>query len=161
MGTRADYYVNKDGELDWIGSSAYDGYPSGVDEILNAKSEEEFLEAVGRRLAKRDGTLPKQGWPWPWETSATTDYAYRWDQGQVYIACFGSGWVSARDYNAWQADYDAADEAWQAWHEAGEEGDEPQHPEPIFDDCGAVTFPDMTAIQNVTMGSRSGLLVFG
>ncbi|MFH1835312.1 MAG: hypothetical protein ABH851_03885 [Methanobacteriota archaeon] len=28
-------------------------------------------------------TSPEQGWPWPWEDSGTTDYAYAFEAGKV------------------------------------------------------------------------------
>ena len=94
MGTRADFYVGRGVEAEWLGSTAWDGYPSGV-EVVIAKGGNEVLyptqnhwrTAVGDHLVSRnDGTLPKDGWPWPWDDSRTTDFAYAWDDGVIYVS---------------------------------------------------------------------------
>ena len=86
MGTRADFYVGKSIDAQWIGSIAWDGYREGIDdEILQADTETGFINAVKAFLQPRqDATLPKQGWPWPWETSALTDCTYWFFDGQVW-----------------------------------------------------------------------------
>lgn len=89
MGTRADFYVDEDEKLtkeDWVGSIAWDGYPEGIDkEVLEAKTKEEFLKALKKFVEGRnDFTKPEEGWPWPWEDSGTTDYAYIFDGKKVH-----------------------------------------------------------------------------
>jgi hypothetical protein len=133
MGTRADFYVGRGPDAEWLGSIAFDGYPDGNPEpVLDAQSEESYRALVGRVLdEERDhATLPEMGWPWPWETSATTDFAYAWDDG-VWISPFGRQWVKANDYD----------------------------PEVELEGKSA-EFPDMTDRKNVTLGPRSGLIVF-
>ena len=82
MGTRADFYVRRKRKpltpQDWIGSIAWDGYPEGVpDSVKKAKTETQFRTAVAEMAKDReDFTLPANGWPWPWDDSGTTDYAY-------------------------------------------------------------------------------------
>ena len=84
MGTRADFWIGIGSTAEWIGSISFDGNPDGVPSpLFDAKTEAQF-----RRLAARvlDGcekerapfTRPTEGWPWPWEDSRTTDYAYAW-----------------------------------------------------------------------------------
>jgi hypothetical protein len=94
MGTRADFYVGRGEAAEWLGSIAWDGYPDGIDkQVLGCESVEAFRHAVSAFLAGReDKTLPDQGWPWPWETSSTTDFAYAFDEGIVYASCFGGQW---------------------------------------------------------------------
>lgn len=42
MGTRADFYVRKDSQMEYLGSIAWDGYPSGIDEaVLRSTDEKE------------------------------------------------------------------------------------------------------------------------
>ena len=133
MGTRADFYVGRGKEAEWLGSIAYDGYPSGIDEaVLKATTEADYRAEVTKFLAgEESATLPEQGWPWPWEDSRTTDYAYAFDGGKVYASGFGGAWFVATE-------------------------DEPED-----EDGGKVAvFPDMSARKAVTMGKRSGLLVF-
>ena len=90
MGTRADFYIGKE----WLGSVGWDGYPEGISEyILSAQTRGEFKgEVMSFLLQRDDATFPKQGWPWPWNDSNTTDYAYVWD-GRLRVACFGS-WIN-------------------------------------------------------------------
>jgi hypothetical protein len=116
MGTRADFYVGRGETAEWVGSIAWDGYPEGImphaaekkrawvdgplmpaaakwpvgAHLFDATTEQEFRERVARFFEYReDVTLPENGWPWPWENSQTTDYAYAFDGGKVYASCFG------------------------------------------------------------------------
>lgn len=113
MGTRADFYVRREAEplapSDWVGSIAWDG-DSIPSKVSGARTEADFRAALKEMAAERDDwTAPSDGWPWPWETSDTTDCAY----------VFSGDKVSSRK----------------------------------------VKYPDMTSLQNVTLGKRSGLIV--
>lgn len=132
MGTRADFYVARGANAEWIGSIAWDGYPKEIpEEILKAKSEEEYKKNVEAFLEKRDdGTLPTQGWPWPWEDSGTTDYAYAFDNGDVYACSYGLKWFL------------------------------PLQEEEPESDVEEAIFPNMANKQRVAMGERSGLITF-
>lgn len=87
MGTRADFYVGCGPKAEWIGSVAWDGCEWADDPecpIMTAKTADEFRARVLAMFDDRDDvTLPKDGWPWPWETSAGTDYAYYFDGESV------------------------------------------------------------------------------
>jgi len=93
MGTRADFYVGKGLEAEWIGSVAFDGYMWDKDketDIATASTEIEFREAVKKELDSRDdATTVDMGWPWPWEDSCTTDYAYCYTEDGVEAFIFG------------------------------------------------------------------------
>jgi hypothetical protein len=97
MGTRADFYVGRGENAEWLGSIAYDGYPDGprAVAILGSTNEASFRDRVIAAVAHDDGTKPEDGWPWPWDTSHTTDYAYAFDDGTVYISCFGCAWFKS------------------------------------------------------------------
>lgn len=131
MGTRADFYVGRGKDAKWLGSVGLDGYPSGIDaNVLAARSEVDFVAAVSAALSSdRSATLPEQGWPWPWNDSLTTDYAYAFDDGKVWASYFGHGWF------------------------------DPLQEEPEHDENKTAVFPDMSAIKSVTFGPRSGLIV--
>ncbi len=130
MGTRADMYVGRGPEAEWLGSIAWDGYPDGIpDPISEATDEASFRAAVAEFIASRDdGTKPEQGWPWPWEDSGTTDYAYAFDGGEVYISGFGG-----------------------AWFKPGEED--------VDHEVKTAEFPNMRDRMNVTLGERSGITI--
>ena len=85
MGTRADFYVGRGENAEWLGSIAWDGHPCSIAEgVLAATTEAAFrseLAAFGDH--RDDWTEPALGWPWPWDTSHTTDYAYAFD-GHVW-----------------------------------------------------------------------------
>jgi hypothetical protein len=133
MGTRCDFYVGRGKDMEWIGSYPWDGYPGGVEKvILEAKDEKAYRTAVCEKIAEK-GTLPSRGWPWPWPSSATTDFAYTFDEGKVWFACFARGWFDPSIYNE-------------------------EDCEKILDGPKTVEFPDMKAIQKITMGPRSGLI---
>lgn len=135
MGTRADYYIGRGKDAEWLGSSAWDGYPSGVQPVVWANTMEAFTRAVARRVAKHDGSTPEDGWPWPWDNSRTTDYAYAWDDGRVWVSCFGMEWVPAREWDSMEQ------EAMDALAQ------------------DVAEFPDMSDRKSVTFGPRSGLIV--
>ncbi|HKI68790.1 MAG TPA: hypothetical protein VKA67_04320, partial [Verrucomicrobiae bacterium] len=67
--------------------------------IAKAENEDEYRAAVAEMLAGReDATLPEMGWPWPWNDSNTTDYAYAFRDGKVEAITEDSEWpdMSAR-----------------------------------------------------------------
>ncbi|NTF16988.1 hypothetical protein G6L37_00915 [Agrobacterium rubi] len=137
MGTRADFYVGRGDDMKWVGSIAWDGYPSGIDKyrVLVSSTEQEFLDGVSRLAEARDDfTPPEMGWPWPWGDSGTTDFAYAFDGDRVYVSRFGDDWVTA---HALLSKTDKDEE---------------------LTSCGSAVFPDMTEIQNVDFGSRSGVM---
>lgn len=94
MGTRADFYIGRGEKSEWVGSTGHDGYPDRIpEEVLYAGTVEEFRAAV-IEFAEGNGsfTKPEQGWPWPWDTSRTTDYAYAFDEGRTWVSNYGSDW---------------------------------------------------------------------
>lgn len=135
MGTRADFYIGRGKDAKWLCSIAYDGYPDGIDTaVLEATSQEQFLAALANFCEERDDlSRPEHGWPWPWKTSHTTDYAYAFDESKVWASNFGREWVDASDQGTVNAS----------------EGEKMPYD----------AFPDMKDIQNVTLGARSGLLI--
>ncbi len=97
MGTRADFYVGRGKNAEWLGSIAFDGYPDAprAQAVLGATNEASFRDRVIVAVAEGDGTKPEDGWLWAWDTSHTTDYAYAFDDGTVYISCFGCAWFKS------------------------------------------------------------------
>jgi hypothetical protein len=106
VGTRADFYVGSldDDEMDWIGSVAYDGHPDvhgNGGEVVRISSLEKYKKAVLKLFLELDhATLPKQGWPWPWDTSRNTDYSYIFnkDDNCVYVSNYGSEWINTMHF---------------------------------------------------------------
>ena len=114
MGTRADLWVGRGKKAEWLGSIAWDGYPDGNPEPLaKAKTEAEFRNIAADIIngERGGGTTPDEGWPWPWEDSSGTDFAYAWDDG-VWVCCFGWGWRSMADCLAVDETETDLDELW-------------------------------------------------
>jgi hypothetical protein len=130
MGTRADFYVGRGADAEWIGSIAFDGYPDGIPpKLFDSKSEAAYRKRVAAFFDERDDvTRPADGWPWPWEDSLTSDYAYAFDGGRVWA--HNCCWFNPKR--------EPADD-----HKCKGQG----------------TFPDMSKGAKVTFGRRSGLLV--
>lgn len=164
MGTRADFYVGRGEAAEWIGSIAYDGYPfykprlsevwiGGVKaEVLGATNEAAYRLAVANclKIPSNSGTSPEQGWPWTWPTSYLTDYAYAFDNGQVWMSHFASEWkiplyTKATDNHAHKPDFGAEDDS-------QDDEDEDSFGDP------RVIFPDMSSryIRVPPGDSRSG-----
>lgn len=164
MGTRADFYVGRDEAAEWIGSIAYDGYPfykpkfseswlGGVkEEVLGATDEAAYRLAVADclKIPSNHGTSPEQGWPWPWSTSYLTDYAYAFDDGQVWMSRFASEWkiplyTKSTDNHTYAPDFGAED-----YHQDDEDD--------VSSDDPRVIFPDMSSryIRVPPGDSRSG-----
>jgi len=98
MGARADFYVGRGKDAEWLGSITWDGYPDGNPKpILAVTNERDYRNIVKEIIASEDGTTPEMGWPWPWKDSLTTDYSYAFDEGIVWGTCFGYGWWMATD----------------------------------------------------------------
>lgn len=141
MGTRADFYDKQGVDAEWLGSIAMDGYPDGVFGdapylFTEPVSAEEWRTWVAEFLANdKYATLPEQGWPWPWENSQTSDYAYALHDGRVTGCSFGYSWF-------------VVDPEAECYGEPDEEAPDEKEP-----------FPDMSSRMNVTYGPRSGLIV--
>ena len=140
MGTRADFYLGEGKQAEWLGSIAWDGYEwserklrQDPDCILRAKTDAEYRKAVAVMLETTgSATLPHQGWPWPWEDSNTTDYAYCFVDGELKVFSFGCAAIERK----------AEDDGGWLWNERQAE------------------WPDMSAQQNVALsGERSGIIV--
>jgi hypothetical protein len=150
MGTRADFYVGEGEQAEWLGSVAWDGYPDGFEgepyeNPLKATDEHDYRKRVAQMLRLRDdATHPEQGWPWPWEDSTTTDYAYSFLHGKVGGSS-GHGW-------------------WFPAYEPPESGLNEEDIEKAIDAYSAQpkqAFPNMREKASTAFdGSRSGLIVF-
>jgi len=143
MGTRVDFYLGRGESAEWLGSYPFDGHPASVFDqaselFAQPLTEAAWREWVARFLADRDrSTTPELGWPWPWDDSRTTDFAYALDDGVIYGSSFGYEWFRV-DPNA--EDFGQPDD----------DGDEK-----------TAVFPDMSARKAVTYGPRSGLIILG
>lgn len=134
MGTRADFYIGRGEQAQWLGSVAMDGYEweGEGSALMKATTPEEFRAAVAAIQDDReDFTSPAEGWPWPWDDSRTTDYAYVLHEGKTTAFCFG------REVLPKNGD---------------DEDDAPQADKVDW-------FPNMSAIKKVQWGRKSGVIV--
>jgi hypothetical protein len=145
MGTRADFYVGMGPTMVWLASTAWDGYPEGITpgrqkdwpkgaSIFEATTEADWRARLDIYLTGReDVSRPATGWPWPWEDSRTTDYAYTFHEGKVHGFCYGHPFDIAT-----------------------REDQKEDHDPPKYDG-----FPDMSDSQRIAFGKRSGVIVVG
>ena len=145
MGTRADFYVGRGEQAEWLGSIAYNGFPRAKgsrvpDTILDSGTEADYRRAVAEFLAGReDSTLPDEGWPWPWKNSRSTDFSYAYEADQVWVSLFGGPWSKPEEKSIGPAPF---------------EGDP-------CDDGTREVFPDMRARkQRERFGPHSGVALF-
>jgi hypothetical protein len=132
MGTRADFYIGRGQDAEWLGSVGWDGceWEEGDSALMKAMAPDEFRAAVATIQAEReDFTTPGDGWPWPWDDSCTTDYSYVLHDGKVWVYHFGS-----ETFVNEAGEIDSRDEK-EDW------------------------FPDMSVRKNVAWGARSGIIV--
>jgi hypothetical protein len=130
VGTRADFYVGRGEHAEWIGSIGWDGYPPGIDApVFASEDADTYRIRVEEFLRNNEGIFPNEGWPWPWDTSHTTDYAYAFDGGKVYGSCFGGEWF------------------------------DPTHEPEDHPNGKSAVFPNMSKRKNVQMGPRSGAII--
>lgn len=208
MGTRADFYIGRGENAEWLGSIAWDGdpwptpsnpewreytllspveqveamergdrptayvIPDGEHPLLAATTVDEARAAMHWVIDGRDdGTPAASGWPWPWEDSQTTDYAYAYEDGEVYVSNYGSAW-----YQPHKGEDCPSDAAWEAVEAADNDRKAARrngHNDPqalvaaelayrqAADNANrkAATFPDMTAVQDVNWGAGSGIVI--
>ena len=150
MGTRADFYLRKNEQMIYCGSIAWDGYE--IDEVANATDEQSYLSLLKVFLLSRtDGSFPdKHGWPWPWKNSKLTDEIWVWD---CETNAIWRGWKRVGEYEDHTTPY-------LFYKGVEQQGIDDNYNEVDVDGAVSWLLPDMSDIQNVTMGTRSGLLVF-
>lgn len=147
MSTRADFYIGMGKDATWLGSVGMDGDPKSIAEELSFTAqttiadEDDWVESVA--VVFRDHiehTLPERGWPWPWDDSQTTDYAYTLFYGQVWVSNYGCRWMHLEDYLS-------------------------KSPTIVqmLDNLPDATevFPDMSKIKNVRLDSGNAPMIFG
>jgi len=103
MGTRADFYIGEGKTAEWLGSVSWDGYQWEAPDspLRSAKSADDFKAAVLQISKERDDFRSSdRGWPWPWDDSQTTDYAYCFTPEEVRVFVFGRPYVPGQDEEA-------------------------------------------------------------
>lgn len=131
MGTRADFYKGIGKGALWLGSIAWDGYPEGIDkELLEATTEEAFESALASFAESRfDEETESSDW-----TKPSYGWPWPWKDSQTtdFAYCFNDGKVEVFCFG---------------------------RPCPGDDDAPKAEFPDMSLVQRVTYGPRSGVIV--
>jgi hypothetical protein len=155
MGTRADFYVEKHEGLEWLGSIAWDGHE--IDHIPLAATEAQFRQHVEEFFAGRDDvTRPERGWPWPWNDSRLTDYAYVFVDGVGVVYRWGDRY-----------DKDMPDDGAAEFYVSRRLEDDPPADWEFDEEFGYMKlaavdvrylYPNMRQRQNVRMDGGSGLI---
>ena len=100
---RADFFLSRGGDAEWLGSIAWGGYPdsAAIHTIAGASSPEDYASRVAALLNATEGsTSPTRGHDAPWPgvghassraayytgrgTGKTIDYVYVWEGGKCY-----------------------------------------------------------------------------
>ena len=157
MVTRADFYIQNDVGLEWLGSIAWDGYE--IDSVSKAMTETEYRALLKDFLDNReDSTYPKDGWPWPWNNSKLTDESYIFIPekplgiGKVWQAFKGEQEIDFEDHKT-PLTFCPID----MYPKYNDEMDDYEKPTISKEIC----VPDMTELKSTTLGPRSGLIVAG
>lgn len=89
MGTRAAFFVGDFRDVnsrEWLGCVAWDGYPDGLPEMCEAKTEEEFRAAIAEYSTRDDFASPDGPFPYPWNDDlCLTDCVYTWHGDQIWF----------------------------------------------------------------------------
>lgn len=91
MGTRADFYIKREDQMNWLGSIGFDGHPWEIpQQLLLSNNCDEYEELVLLFLnSQDDSNLPIDGWVGAWNNSLYTDFSYIFDNGKVMCSYFG------------------------------------------------------------------------
>lgn len=94
----ADFYVQTDSGMEYLGSLFEDGAPTYLDDadLFGPADNRSFDEAAYREvvegvladaIADGTGAAVSRGFPWPWDglDSARTDYVYLYVKGAVQV----------------------------------------------------------------------------
>ena len=97
IGTKADYYMGRGPEAEWLGSQRTHGNPPHQGLLKFARTQEEFRDRVRLRIEQHGdvGTLPEAGWPWQHDDSRGTDYTYAFFGDRVWCSYRGQEWFPA------------------------------------------------------------------
>lgn len=128
MGTRADFWLGRGADAEWLGSIQYDGRPKGLSApLLLACDEEEYRAAVADLLAHREDALhpgsaaaPK----WSRQRARTIDYSYTFHNAVLWACRNGSPWF---DPVRPEPEYGAHP----TWQDADEDWDEVEEDMPL------------------------------
>ena len=147
MPTRADFYI----ESTWLGSITFDGYPDNPElQKLDTTRQCVFEERISELLKqRRDSTLPSEGWPWPWDDSTLTGYAYVWHNDKVWVSEGMEPLVLVPFTELLAMSENEVDDYYDSWEE---------HPSAI-----PWSFPNMSQhrMHHDKMMRKSGLIIIG
>lgn len=172
MGTRADFYIrDTKNKLEYLGSIGWDGYPDGIDfGVLWSETAKEFRSKVESFLSKReDGSIPsRDGWPWPWDNSNTTDYAYIFSKDDVLCSNYGSALFDPVKHRDLSSKIGSLNDILRMKISDSIKTeietlltDLEKQLEELPKDGRKIKFPNMTKLQKVSYGKNSGLIVIG
>lgn len=158
MGTRCDFYVmDKKNKLNWVGSYGWDGYPDGNPKgmkLHKVTTEEDYKKKVITFLEDSEGYITgRDGWPWPWDNSGTSDHYYFFYDGAVWC---GDLYIGEGEYTIKLKDFlDNIDEFGD--HDDCDEEVEKKAQEMSFKD--KYKLPDMSKVKDVDLGRSSGVMI--
>jgi hypothetical protein len=108
---RADFYIGLGAEAEWLGSMGDGGHPSevtSVHDLFNLNGDvDDYTEDTFRQMVESilddtpDYVLVSRAstggwWPWGYDTSVGTPFAYAWNNGCIHV--FENGYMVAQHY---------------------------------------------------------------
>lgn len=129
MGTRADFYLGNGIEATWLGSIAWDGNPGSISKEILRAKTSNEFKKAVSDFFKTRDDVTLPDMGWPWP----------WKDSRTtdYAYAFFNDKVYWSDFGRRWVDSSTSKDA----------------------GIGKPTFPDMTSIQNVTLGRGSGLII--
>lgn len=129
MGTRADFYLGKGVDATWLGSIAWDGNPESILKGILQARTSDKFKKAVSDFFKTRDDVTLPDEGWPWP------------------------WVDSKTTDFAYAFFN--DKVY--WSQFGKNWVDSSTLEDAG--IGKPTFPDMTSIQNVALGKRSGLII--
>lgn len=100
MGTRCDFYAGRGLDAVYLGSIGHDAYVDAMASRFEGVTDRAgFDRCLAAVFAEYGEISAKNGWPWPWKTSATTDTVVAFDEGRCWTAHPNDCWAPLDDYD--------------------------------------------------------------
>lgn len=98
MSIRCDFYLGRGAQAVYLGSIGHGAHAEEMAERFTGVQDPSSFEERLRNVFAEYGEIPaSHGWPWPWETSETTDTVIAFDAGRCWAADPDGCWAPLDD----------------------------------------------------------------
>lgn len=99
MGTRCDFYAGRGLEATYLGSIGHDAFPDAMALRFAGVTDRAAFDERLRAVFAEFGEIPaRNGWPWPWRSSDTTDVVVAFDAGRCWVSHPSGCWALLDDF---------------------------------------------------------------